>query len=144
MIICTNITGKFHLTHLFLSLTSIIIHPRIVTIVLRFIIILPTLTIIIMSFLLIPAWLLAANNIFFDCPKSCLHLCLLNFKFLSHFVNRQCFHFKRHLQIGLDLLFTTESMKNPPSLFGLSLISRLVLTFGLLLNGWNDFQTMSI
>ena len=57
MIICTNIKGKFHLTHLFLSLTNIIIHPLIITIVFGFIII-PTCMIIITSFLLIPAWFL--------------------------------------------------------------------------------------
>jgi hypothetical protein len=57
---------------------------------------------------------------FFQLPLSCLHLCLLNFKFLSHFANRRHFHFKRHLQIGFDLFFTTKSVKTPPSLFGLS------------------------
>ena len=92
--------------------------------------------------------LLAANSIFSISLKRCLHLCLLNSKFLSHFANRRYFHFKRHLQIDFDLVFTTESVKTPPSLFGLSwssyLISWLVLTFGLLLNGWNDFQTMTI
>jgi hypothetical protein len=57
---------------------------------------------------------------FFNCPKSCLHLCLLNFKFLSHFAKRRYFHFIRHLQIGFDSVFTTKSVKTPPSLFGLS------------------------
>ena len=37
---------------------------------------------------------------FFHCLISCLHLCLLNFKFPSHFANRQHFHFMRHSQIG--------------------------------------------
>jgi hypothetical protein len=57
---------------------------------------------------------------FFNFPKSCLHLCLLNFKFLSHFANKRHFYFMRHLQIGFDLFFMTESVKTPPSLFGLS------------------------
>jgi hypothetical protein len=62
--------------------------------------------------------LLAANSIFFNCLKSCPHLCLLNFKFLSHFAKRRHFHSMRHLQIGFNLFFTTESVKTPP--FGLS------------------------
>jgi hypothetical protein len=57
---------------------------------------------------------------FFYCPISCLHLCLLNFKLLSHFVNRRYFYPLRHLQIGLHLVFTTVSVKTPPSLFELS------------------------
>jgi hypothetical protein len=64
--------------------------------------------------------LLAANSIFFHCPISCPHLCLVNFKLSSHFANRRHFHFMRHLQIGFDLVFTTESVKTPPSLFELS------------------------
>jgi hypothetical protein len=28
---------------------------------------------------------------FFNCPKSCLHLCLLNFKFMSHFAKDDTF-----------------------------------------------------
>jgi hypothetical protein len=31
------------------------------------------------------------NFFFFNCPKSCLHLCLLNFKFLSHFAKDDTF-----------------------------------------------------
>jgi hypothetical protein len=66
-------------------------------------------------------WCLVGSQFnFFNCPKSCLHLCLLNFKFLSHLAKRRCFHFKRRLQIGFDLFFTTESVKTHPLLFELS------------------------
>jgi hypothetical protein len=57
---------------------------------------------------------------FFHCLKTCLHLCLLNFRFSSHFANRRYFHFMRHLQISFDLFFTTESVKTPPLFFELS------------------------
>jgi len=53
VIVCTKLTGKFHLTPFYLSLTIVIIHPLIITIVFGFIII-PTCMIIITSFLLIP------------------------------------------------------------------------------------------
>ena len=49
---------------------------------------------------------------FFHCPISCL--------LSSHFTNRRYFHFLQHLQIGLDLVFTTASVETPPSLFELS------------------------
>ena len=49
---------------------------------------------------------------FFNCPKSCLHLCLLNFKFLSHFANIRHFYFMRHLQIGFDLFFHDWKREN--------------------------------
>ena len=58
VIICANLVGKLHLTSFSFSLSNIIIHLLIITIVLGFIIIFPTLTII-TSFLLIPSWWLA-------------------------------------------------------------------------------------
>jgi hypothetical protein len=66
--------------------------------------------------------LLAANSIFFNCPKKLpTPNCLLNDKSSSHFATRHLFHFLRQLQFGFDSVFTTESVKTPPSLFGLSL-----------------------
>jgi hypothetical protein len=64
---------------------------------------------------------LAANSIFFIALKKLpTPNCLLNDKSSSHFSTRHLFHFLRQLQFGFISVFTTESVKTPPSLFGLS------------------------
>ena len=56
---------------------------------------------------------------FFNFPKSCLHLLSPKWQVIVAFRNKT-FYLSRQLQFGFDSVFTTESVKTPPSLFGLS------------------------
>jgi hypothetical protein len=62
--------------------------------------------------------LLAANSIFLIALKAA-YTYVYELQISVAFAKRRKFHFKGHLQIGFNLVFTTESVKTPSSLFGL-------------------------